>query len=456
MPISLAKITSEGVVWMASSSVINKLFGVVYVVLVLSTLSVYDYGVVELLLSIPPLLGILSLPGLENVIVADMGREKGNGEVKKMRYLFDSYFSVRVLLAVLAWCVLFFSAPFVEQAYNEAIATMLRVLSFTFLFSPLRTLYVIIFRVSLRYDLIAIHRFVEEAAKLATLAFCLLVLGMGSISVIIAYIATDLVALPLLSLPFISSCKQLFGNIKVSAGWKDPLYTIKTHGKWSVFGTYLDMFGQNIRPWIIKYFLGTHAVAIYAVALGMYQNTASLIPVNQVVSPLVPQYIHKQKVLFQLLNSAVKYQLAASVTSSMVMVIAMPVLIHFFFPDYAESYILFVALLATSIPASFSTVYQSVFFALKAQRNLFYANVLRLTSIVLLLPGMLATTGLYGLAIESFITATIFSYNRFRRVHSLLPEFRFSFTQLMSVTDTDRLLLDRATKKVRRIFARVL
>lgn len=448
MSASLGTIATKGVAWVSTSTVVIKVIGIAYIILVLGHLSVYEYGVVELLISIPPLMGILNLPGLEQVLVADIGRERARGERKLMQYLVESYMALRLPLAFLAWALLFFSAPYIEQFYNQAIGDMVRILSFSFLFSPLRSLYLLTFSVSLSYQYASLFRVCEEAGKLAVVAFCLLVLDMSAMAVIWGYVIADVVALVCLSTLFLKMRREVFGPLAISGGWKDPLFVIKHHGKWSIFGAYLNIFGQNIRPWLIKFFLGTSAVGIYAVAFGMFQNTMSLMPVSQVVSPLIPQYIDKRNRLYRLLDTSIKYHLLSSMIAGLIMIATMPILIHFFFPHYASSYLLFIAIMATAIPFALSSVYQAVFTALKAQRSLFNASVLRLVSVVTVLPVALLIFGLYGIAVEIFVTTALYSYSRYRKLHELLPEYQFNFKGFITITETDMDLYHAVCRKI--------
>jgi len=452
MSLGLSTIITDGVAWVSTSSAIIKVVGILYTILVLGHLSVYEFGVVELLLSIPPLMSILSMPGLEQVVMSDIGKERGHGNQKHMQYILESYMTLRIPLAILSWALMFFSAPYVEQYYNEAIATMVRILSFSFLLSPLRTLFMITFQVGLQYKYTALFRVAEEVGKLAVVSFCFLALDLSVVAVIWGYVCADIIGMMALAASYRKIRWKVFGRFQITGGWKNPLYALKHHGKWSVFGSYLDTFSQNLRPWLIKLFLGTHAVGIFAVALGMYQNTMSLIPIGQVTTPLVPQFLSKKEQLFQLLNSAVKYQLIASLLASLIMIAMMPVLIHFFFPAYADAYLLFICMLSTAIPSSLSSIYHSVFFAMKAQRDLFVANVVRVFSVACIMPIVLPLFGLYGIAIEFFLTAAIYSYNRYLKVHALLPDFRFSVRDLISVTEIDRLLYRLIIERVRGVF----
>lgn len=449
---SIKKTLTRGVAWMSIGATASKAIGVIYVVLILTHLSLYEYGLVELLISIPPLLGFLNLPGLELAAIADMGYEKGRSNLKRMYHIYASYLSIRFILGVAGWSMLFFAAPLVSSYYNEGIADMIRIISFSFLLSPFRSAFMIIFKASLRFKLLAAYSFVEELGKLIVLCVALFIFNLGPIAVIIAYVGADVVALVVFSFLFISTHRKLFQSQGSLVNWKDPLFILKAHGKWSILASYLGMFGQHIRPWVIKAFLGTEAVGLYGLAVGMYQHTTTLFSVARVVGPILPRYIEQKKKIHQLINGGIKYQILASLLSAVFMVSLFPILINTFFPSYAEAYMLYACLLAALIPTSFTSIFEPTFHALKAQRNLFFASILRLCIVILLLPIALSVFGLYGIALEFFVTRAVYSYNRYRKLCVLLPDYGITTHDIFSITDTDILLLKKINPRGWKIF----
>ena len=133
--------------WTTAGNTIGKITGILYTALVLSQLSVYEYGLTELVITIPPLLAFLNVPGLEIVVASDMAYQKGRAGYQKMMQIFTSYAALRAALALVGFVTLFGSASFIESSYNNAIAMMVQVISFTFLTSPIRTVLLIVFQV---------------------------------------------------------------------------------------------------------------------------------------------------------------------------------------------------------------------------------------------------------------------------------------------------------------------
>lgn len=445
---SLSRVVGEGTVWASGSTLLLKVVGLGYAVIVLSNLSVYEYGVTELVLSIPPLLSILSLPGLESVLMADMGVEKGKGNVSKMRYLLESYMSMRIVTGILAWALLFFSAPLIQEYYNENIATLVRIVSFSFLFGPFRTLAQTLFRVSLQFREMALYAAAEEIGKFIIVAICLLWLDMSILAVGLAYVGADVVALLLFGFPMYKIYQRLFSGTKFTDGFKSPLYLWYEHGKWSVFGSYLGNFGQNIRLWFIKVFVSTEAVAIFSVAVGLFQHTAALLPLHKILAPMIPQYVDEKKRFYKLIDKGIKYQVLGYAIIGLGGAICFPILFLFVFPEYMDSYFLYLVLLLALIPAGMSSIFSSVFFAFKAQRDLFFAIVLRTVMIIILLPILLPMFGLFGAAFEFVATRTIFTWERYRKLCKIAPDFRVNVRDFTRFDSVDRELLRAARAKV--------
>ena len=71
---------------------------------------------------------------------------------------------------------------------------------------------------------------------------------------------------------------------------------------------------------------------------------------------------------------------------------------------------------------------------------------------IVLLPVMLLLLGVYGLAVEFFLTRVLFSLNRYRRLRTLLPDYRPTVSELFTITETDRMLFQKITNRVSTMF----
>lgn len=448
MTTSLAKLVGIGMVWTSYSTLLMKLTGVVYTVLMLSQLSLYEYGVVQLLFTIPAFLAIINLPGIDQVVISDGGVAKGDNDPQTLRELLDSYLVARFLLGLASFLFLFLAAPIVADFYNEAIANAIRIISFTFLLSPLRSLFVLTFKVSLRYGAHAAMVSVEEVGKVLVLATGFFVFDAGILAPAFAYIGGEIIMLLVLLVPVLHARSELFAGTTRRVSLAPVWDVVKNHGKWAMLMTYTNTLGQQLRLWLIKFFISTQAVAIYSVAFKLYQMTSKLVPFSKVIQPIVPQLMATRGRLYRMVNKTVKYQLLSNAAIAVVALVFVPIVIQGFFPQYQPSILLYLVMLTALLPLSLTTGLQPMFYAAKAQRSLFVATMTRVGLMLVLAPILMLTVGVVGVAIELVITRLFYAANRYLAIKRLFPDFSIQLKEMLYFDETDQWLLKRMRKKV--------
>jgi len=151
--------------------------------------------------------------------------------------------------------------------------------------------------------------------------------------------------------------------------------------------------------------------------------------------------------MIKIINSSIKYKLYSQVILSITAIAALPIL-FIFLPDYQEAQWLFAAMTLAFIPQSFQQMFSVVFHAFKMQKNLFVTTLLNLAAVMLLLPASLLFFGLYGVAVELFITQSLFVYSRYKALKRPLPEYTLPYKDLISITPTDKWLFKKIINKV--------
>lgn len=437
---SLVRTIGEGTLWTTGSTIILKVVGLATIFLTLHRLSVYEYGLVQLVLSVLPLFSIFLLPGMSNVVVADMGVAKGTGALGEMRRIFSQYFVLQATLAFCAWAIVFFGADIIANFYAGQASSLLKIISFSFLIAPFRSSIQVALRVHLQFFQLSLYTVVEECLKLALIGVFFFVFHISVPGVLLALIFAELFTVFIMAGSFLNVYRG-FSHAPVSK--KEPFWgLLYFHGKWSVFSSYLNSFGQNVRLWIIKFILGTEAVGIFSVAAGMLSHTSSFIPISGILAPIIPQFVAQKERFYRLVVKGIKYQLFGSVAVGVVAFFLFPVIIEMLFPNYAPSMPLFQAMLITLIPMSFGTV-TSAFYALKAQKSLFYSMVMKTVLIVVLAPVFLYLFGLPGIAYEFFLTLSLFAIERLIVLKKLLPGLRVRMGDIISFDQDDRMLVAR-------------
>lgn len=435
---SLVRTIGEGTLWTTGSTIILKVVGLATTFLILHRLSVYEYGLVELVLSIVPLLGFFLLPGLNNMVIADIGVARAQGNSQRVKTIFVHYVTVQTVLAVIAWAIVFFGADVISKFYEGQAPELIKIVSFMFLAGPIRTSLAVLFRSHLNFFALSVHAVLVEVFKLGFLVVAFYVMHLGVAGVLWAGFAGEIIGAILMAPAFYSVYRKFSGErLEHISFWK----LLAAHGKWSVFASYLNSFGQNMRLWIIKAVLGTEAVGLFAVAFGLFSHTASLVPLGTVMGPVLPEYLSNRERLYKIVAKGAKYQLAAFVGLGIIGWLVFTPLVALLFPKYTASLPLFNLMLLALIPLAFASVFTPLFFALKAQRSLFFAIGVKNIAILVFAPFFMWAFGILGLGIELLLTTTVFVLERYRVLRRILPGFALSWRYFVSVDQDDRAIV---------------
>lgn len=445
---SLKRITAEGTLWTSGSTLVVKVLGLASVFFILRALSAEQYGILELTLSIPVLLSIFLLPGLDSLVLADMGAEYGRGERRRARSILTSFMRLQILLAFAAWAITFFGAAIFTHLYPVSVS-YIQAASFLFLIGPLRTAYATVFRVQLKFFALSSISFLEEFFKLSMLLLVFFFFELSIVWVIVIMATSQLLVLGVLALPFIRGWMEMTGG-----GMSEPIPSfqlLQGRGAWSVLSVYAGNVGKAARLWVIQRILGAEAVGLYAVASGLMGHTMALAPIHAVVAPILPQFSHDPSRFARIFSKSIKYQLLSYCAIGVVGFFAFPPILSWLFPDYASAMPLFQIMLLGLIPIAFLSVITPAFAALKLQKS-FFASVLIKDVVSIVLTYILATLfGLPGVAYEYVLSTSIYVFERLRRLQRHMKEISVLRTQIFSFDDDDRLILGKVSSFVGRI-----
>jgi len=436
---TLKRTVGEGTVVASAASLITKAVGLITLFIVLNKLSIYEYGLAKLALSIVPLLGFLRLPGMDTVIITDMSYEIGKGNISRAKGIFWSYFRLQAVLAVLAWAVLFFGAEFIDNFYEGQITLLIKIISFSFIFSLFRNLFTSIFSVELRFIEQSFFTIIEEISKLVLIIITFYVFGMGPAGFVGATVLSQILPLIIMSPVFVNLMKSVYGDIEEEN--INIFHIIKAHGKWSIATSYLNDFSKNIRLWIIRLFLNTEAVAIFSVALGFYSNTVGLIPFNQIISTVIPRHLSDSKRFIHIIKKSIKIQIFLFLILFTFANFVFPPIISLIFPQYIDSVLLFRIMSFAMFPVAFSSVFTILFFSIKNQKSFFLSNILKLLTTIILMPILVYFFGLTGASLEFLASIIIIVIERYFAIQKIFKGFEFNVKDLILFTKEDRSLL---------------
>lgn len=431
---------------------VTKVIAISNSLLVLSALTAYAYGVAELALSVVGALSIFQLPGLERTVTTDMGVERGAGNHGVVHRLFRDFMLILSALGIVAWALLFFVSDFVGKFFTPEIGSYFIIISFVFLSAPLTAAMRMLFSVYFDFTATALFTFLQEATKLIFLIGLHFWSDITIAGLLWAYVFAQCAPVVLLFPRTYTLYRQL-GAHPVQ-GTFSPQRFIYGHNFWTMMTNYLDSLTRSMRLWLIKFFLGTEAVALFAVAQGIVGQLSSFRQITAVVTPILPQYVHDRPIFYRIVDKTIKYQLLSALVLIVAGMIGIPILVDWLFPQYESALGLFAILVFVLIPTSMSGVLQILFYILKAQRSLFFSQALRFFMVLILSVILIPLFGLVGVAIEYILNAIFFCFERYRVLRKLYPDFFIDPLRLIRYDEYDRMLVKRLRARVFGMFTK--
>jgi O-antigen/teichoic acid export membrane protein len=334
------------------------------------------------------------------------------------------------------------------------VGSFLKIASFMFLITPLRTMTSILANVSLRFFDQSFYGVFEEAGKLVLILVCIVEFSMGVHGLLYAIVISQLFVV-LCYLPRTYTAYAVFAHTKPS----DRLHfwnLLRHHRKWSIGASYIGTLTQNLRIWIIKLMLGTEAVGLFAFAYGMYSHIVSLMPLTTVLTPIIPRYIDARDQLARIIRASIKIQFVFGSLFLFGAWLTSYAFVHILFAKYVTAIPILYILLITVLSNGIVSIFTPVFAAFKEQQSLLFSNIFKSALTIIILPPAIYMTGSLGPAIEIVVTSLLNGTERFYRLKRIVPELSFKWRQVLHPDAYEKeamaTLLHAFTSRLPRIF----
>jgi O-antigen/teichoic acid export membrane protein len=439
--VSISRSVAEGTFWSSFYGFISKIVAIVAAVVVLRHLSISEYGLAELSMSLFSMLSIFLLPGIIQVIISDMSRMIGVGKVGEAKEIAINFFLLQLFLCVPVFFLVLIMTKFISPMFTANVINSITILSFSFLLTPFRSFVTLIFSVRKNFFAQGLFSSTEELFRLIIIVAMFRYTGFRLESVFFGSIGGQLLSLVVVLPLFIKSYAPIREALKTKT--QSIFELLLKHGKWSVFTSYFNTFGQNIRLWIIQVFLGTNAVSVFSLALNMFIHTQSLITVSGVLAPIVSEHIDDTKLINKIVSKAIKYQMIVYVLLGLGGIIFMPILVDLLFPKYKDSLGLYNILLVAIVPSAFAGILTVMFHAKKAQKNLFKSTAIKNMFIIIFSFIFIPIFGITGVALEYCLTLTLYVLERYLSLRRIDRCFKFKPSELMTYDEVDRSLVNK-------------
>jgi O-antigen/teichoic acid export membrane protein len=389
------KTVGLGVFWVNFFGLLTKFFAFFSSILILSQLSLAEYGLSELILSIVAIFGIFMLPGLNQTIIADVGVEVGKNNLGEARKILKNYNKLRTILSFFIFSIFLVGSFFIDHYFTPNVINSIRVYSLTFLLAPIRSMISIVFSVTKNFFLQGFLLFSEEFFRFLFIFYFFNFTNLRLEGVFWALFFGQLLSTFSVFISYRQNLKN-FGDIINKSSIFEFIKILLDHGKWATFSSYFNSLGQNIRLWVIKLFLGTEAVGVFSFAYTLISHVLSLFNLSGVMTPVLAESMEDEPRFKRLLIKSIKYQTLAFIFLGICSLIGAGYFVKIFFPHYTNSLPIFYIMLIALPMSGFASVINLLFFIAKMQKHLFFSIGLKNLSIFIFSVVGIYYTGLFG------------------------------------------------------------
>ena len=450
--------TIKGTFFLTFWNTANKFVGFINSFAIIYILSVYEYGLYVLVLSVVSMAEVALTESTDQLMATEILMSKGRGDDERAKKIYQEYFLVKTLLTILTFAVLFLGAGFiVRQFFNKSIVLFVKLASFLVLTSGLSDCLNIHIKVEKKFSQMGSFVLVKELVKLAALLIIVFYFKAGIAKVIFTMILADWAGIAALIAYNSRDLRVWFKGFRFNFKNLIVWQIIKAHGKWNIFSSSVAKLQKNLRPWLVQIFINTEAVAIYNFGKNLYLHLESFLPVQKVIYQLLPEINRQQERLKRVFIYGGKYISLILILINLAGLMIVPYFIILVFPKYLASIPVFLIFLAA--PFSYfglSQVASSILFSLRQQKYLAYTQGLATFSLIIFSSLFLPVFGVYGMALEKvatmFITALLVCFKTARLLNLKLTAV-FEFFRF---TSYDALILKNLADKTYNKLLRVL
>lgn len=364
--------------------------------LTLTALSIYEFGLYQLVLAAVAFIGTFSVDFFDAVIQSDISRGLAGGRRDESKRLFLEFASVKIGLGIAITITLFFGANLIASAYGGDIGGYIRIISFAVAIRAVRSVASLFLKAMVSLRAIGATA-VEELIKLAVIAGLFATSTLGVREVLLATVLAAAGSLVYLFVPFAQTYRTTFAAVHI-ARRSLLAAVIRGYGGLVLFRTATHQAAKPLRPWLIKAFISTEAVALYALAANLVTMIKDFFPLVNV--SLVAWELENPDRLRIIFTRGVKYSLWAGAGAALACLIAVPPLIALVLPKYLPAMPLFLFFLLSLPIHGISQLELALLTALREQRLLTARLFAELGISAAVLVSLLPVMGILAVGVE--------------------------------------------------------
>ncbi len=411
--------------------------GAVNSFLIISSLSIYQFGVYQLVLAAYSFASDFFHGLFATVTGNDLMRYVGEGREDKAKKLFFEYAAFRLIMGLIPAVILFLLAPKLSFRYGPEAILWARLLAPLFILDAVAPLGILLLKLRLNFKIFSAQPTIQKIAHLGILAYFFFFAQLGIKEIFIAQILAPVIAFFILLGPIINAWRVWRATTAFSS--RMLWLVVKTYGKWEIPQFCFSDINGRIRPWLIKLFLNTESVGIFGVAYTFVNALKDLLPVRT-LGLLVPRKVRDKEYFNQLFLYGTKYYTLMSLALVVLGSFGVPMAIYIFFHKYLSSIPLFWLLLPIIVIFAFTKMINIMLVAQRRQKFIFYQSILQNGLNLLFLIFVLPLVGLWGLPLAEVLSSLIITVAKYVYLKRTKFIDSFPFVRLFAWEERDKII----------------
>lgn len=403
--------------------------------LVLTALTVYQFGLYQLVLAAIAIADNLSAGLFDDVVVNDTARGLAEQRHAQAKRLFNEFALYKVIVGAILAALMFFGAGEIGAYYGKDIAVFLQIASFLVILEAIRAVQDLFFTASRSLSAFAIPA-IQEIAKFLLLAGFIFLGTLGIRETLQATVIAAFIALLFASWRFLREYRRAFRGV-LAHRQGQLRAAVSRYGTPVLIRYGFSRVTKNVRPWLIKFFVNTEAVALYTLAINLITLAQSVFPITM-ISRLLPWEAGDERRLAYIFRRSVKYVFWGGTAVAVLGFLFVPPIITAIFPKYAPAMPLFWVLTATLPFYGVYKIQKSLLLVLREQKILTARLVTESFLVIGLNIVLLPIIGVLGTAVEYVVTYGWRVFLFHRMIAKAHPGLRLKPVSLFSVDPDDR------------------
>lgn len=449
---SIRKKLTMDTLYLSASGNLQKFVSFFVFLIVITQLSVHDYGVLVLLFTLPgPATSLMGL-GLWQLITSEIALSYGEGNLGRIKGIIVDY----IKLGAGTFCFLII-VGLIFRNYLSAHYDiyLMRYYVYILIFVLGQYLYNFLSTVLHAHEEFLKMSILAVSETIFRLLFFIMAIIFVDLNIELAFLIYAISKICGFLLVFMLSWRMFVNIFKQPLKQEGELKSIiKKTGKWIIVSDMMDQFLTNVNPWLIKIFLNTNAIAIYGMATKVFSTINSSLPINSVLFPFVSKHIKDNYMISVAVQKARKYYLILSVFVIVFIFLFVDYIVVKFIPNYIEATGLIKIFSFMLLVNVFSLGQQAIFFAYRKQKFLFKIYLYGFVQKLLFNLIFLYYAGLIGLVVSEILHLLIIRIYKDYYIRKKIGLLKYKLKDYFVFDRYDRMLINMFLTKFKTLLGR--